>query len=173
MNITNKKHKYIDILIEFTEESYRYGIVAITIVDPKNIKKKFKLTSEQKTTYISFLESVKSILKANNFQFKDYQSTKSYAYYFDLQINADELWTVRIRIADHEPKGVMDEDIMVHKNQSEYFIIRHITIGENLEFKSYIQALSALRKICSELAKGDLHVLEKSYRNSKFDDDNL
>lgn len=170
----NLATKTIDILVEFNEAAYPdidfSQVAAAKIVDP-SISDKDKLTEAAKKIYGDYISNIENMIQYD-YGFRiltSKQSGKSYAWCIEFEAPGDvqgqsAIWKVRIRIADHPPKGGKDVSVSF-KNKS---IFKSITIGENYQIKSAFEALGVIDKILEGISNNNFDVLFAPYSADSF-----
>lgn len=162
---TNHKNKVIDVTLYLREHPSE---VAASRIHQPSIRKELQMTNTQISAYEDFLDTIASIITSHGFTItNEYQSKRSYAYYMTFEVpDIQETWTIRFRIADHDPSGTFSYP----RNFNRPTIFRKITIGNGQEFTSYFQAIKAIGYICDGLVDKDFDVLNVQYKDMDFED---
>lgn len=165
----NYNAKVIDIIVEFNEfNDFNYALVAaVKLKDPTTAVENL-LPPDMKKAYEDFLTNVEQIIE-DDYGFKIVnrrQSGRSYAYYIEFLAPGTiagefDVWKVRIRIADHVEKGGTSFNF----NLKYKTFFRSITIGDGLEFNSYIEAIVAINRIVEGIANNDFDALNVRYES--------
>ena len=143
---------WIEIVL-YVDPELPQDIAAVKLRHPSS---RFKLTDDELQIYEDFVDSMLSPITAHGFKIvKDYQSSKSYAYYIDFypvdkEGNLLDEVHVIFRMAEHELKhGLKSSDNRFIKS----FVINNITYDKMLPFQQRIDF------ICDRLQEGDYEVL--------------
>lgn len=155
-----KPHRYIDVVIVF-DPPYSESVAAARAKHPANLPESKRWSDTQLTFYNTFLDNAASEIQRYFKIFDENQSSESYSYYMTFDTNQAE-WTVRYRIADHfKPRD--RHKPLYNRNDNRRMLFRQIIIGPDKEFKSYTQALNAIKDMCEGIYNGDPDVISKSY----------
>ena len=163
--------KYVDILVTIDDFVDTNNIAARTSVNIKHpsIRKELKMSDDALHLYKLFLDCAVEVIETKRLKIaKQTSSSKSYAYYIDVE-HVDYVDNVRIkyvihfRISDHINKTIENQTSKRNSDEIQVPVIKQIQIG-SYRFTTYVNAIVYLNEICIGILNNDLNCLESARR---------
>lgn len=159
--------KCVDILVSIDDFKYIDDIAAYTPVDIKHpsVKKDKRMSDEALDTYKMFIECVLEVIEGKGLKImKNYASSKSYAYYINVEHlgyvdHSQVRYIIHFRIGDHINRNINNQKPKFTEDTIDVPVIKQIRIG-SYTFDSYARAMIYLNKLCIGIRNDDPEYLE-------------